>query len=292
MGNVAGKEWQSERIARLLVRSGRYAMDRWRGEGWRLKSDGSLVTDVDEALERDLTDALESVPDGIHVIGEETVSSRGESYVQNALAQRAYVVDPIDGTAPFAHGISYWGTSIGYMEEGRLLHGGIVIPAQNELFVTDGDKVLWTNQLDLTQDNPPELRALEPVLAPWGPGGMVALGQRMVRMHTFPWPNPTLVSGCAINALAYLMVGRFSAYLGHMKLWDLAGVLPMLLRCGCGGRLINGTMVGQAVTDAVYDLCPGSQARWALRDDCLFGTPSAFTEFYGDIRAHLEGERQ
>jgi myo-inositol-1(or 4)-monophosphatase len=287
----AGTEWQPERIVELLVRGGRYALDRWHEESWRLKGDGSLITDVDEQLERDLTAELESVPDGIYLIGEETVGSRGEPYVQRALAERAYVVDPIDGTAPFAHGIAYWGTSIGYMEHGRLVHGAIVIPPQNELFVTDGDRVLWTDRLDWRGTGVPELRVLEPRFAPWNAGGMVALGQRLVRNHTFPWPNPTSVTGCAINALAYLLIGRLAAYVGHMKLWDLAGVLPMLLRCGAQARLVDGTPVTTRVCDAVYDLDPDSPTRWALRDECLFGPPAAFADFYPALCHHLQGER-
>lgn len=289
--SVLQPAWDAARIASLLVRCGRFALAQWRAEGWRLKADGSLLTEVDEALERELTDELEDVANGIHIIGEETVERRDEAYVARALAERAYVVDPIDGTAPFAHGIGYWGTSIGLMEQGRLTHGGVILPAQNELFVTDGERVLWTDRLDLAATSAPDLRELEPHFAPWNAGGMVALGQRMARNHTFPWLNPTLVTGCAINALAYLLIGRLAAYLGHMKLWDLAGVLPMLLRCGAAARLVDGTPLDGSVDNRGFDLEPGSPDRWALRDECLFGPPAAFAEFYPAVCAHLRKER-
>ena len=284
-------EWNAARIAGLLVRCGRYALAQWRAEDWRLKADGSLLTKVDEAVERELTAELENVGQGVHVIGEETVERRDEPYVARALAERAYVVDPIDGTAPFAHGIGYWGTSIGFMERGRLTHGGIIIPAQNELFVTDGERVLWTDRLDLAATSAPDLRELVPCFAPWNAGGMVALGQRLVQRHTFPWPNPTLVTGCAINALAYLLIGRLAAYLAHMKLWDFAAVLPMLLRCGGEARLVNGTPMTGVIDSQAVDLTPGSPSRWALRDECLFGPPAAFAEFYPAVCAHLHKER-
>jgi myo-inositol-1(or 4)-monophosphatase len=246
---------------------------------------------VDEALERDLTAELESPERGIRIIGEETVGSRSEAYVQQALAGCTYVIDPIDGTAPFAHGIGYWGVSIGYMVGGRLCHGGIAIPAQNELFVTDGDRVLWDGQFDFMAGGEPDLQELTPRLAPWNPGALVALGQRQVRNHSFPWPNPSFVSGCAINVLAYLMVGRVSAYVGHMKLWDLAAVLPMLLRCGVEARLIDGTPLGAAVDAAAYDLTPGSAKRWALRDDFVCGVPGVFDGLYPELRAHMRGSQ-
>jgi myo-inositol-1(or 4)-monophosphatase len=283
--------WDPERITALLARCGRYALERWREEDWRLKSDGSLVTDVDEALERELIAELECVADGIHVIGEETVACRDEAYISQAMAGRAYVVDPIDGTAPFAHGIGYWGTSIGLMEGGRLTHGGIVLPAQKELFVTDGDRVLWTDCLDLASGEPAELRVLEPCFTPCEAGRMVGLGQRFVRTAPFPWPNPTLVTGCAIQGLAYLMLGRLSAYVGYMKLWDLAAVLPMLLRCGVEVRLVDGTPVTASVVSEVFDLVAGSPTRWALQDECVFGPPSAFQSLYPVVCARLRGER-
>ena len=282
--------WCSERILGLLMTCGRYALERWRHAPWQLKDDGTLVTAVDLAVERMLVDELESVPDGIRVVGEESVARCDEAYLAQAMRGGTFVVDPIDGTAPFAHGIPCWGVSIGRMSRGRLVDGGIALPATNEIFVTDGDRVLWTDRADFATGRLPELGALECRSRPFGPGCLVGLGQRFVRASRFPWSNPTLVTGCAVHALAYLMLGRISAYIGYMKLWDLAAMLPMLLRCGIEVRLVNGTPVTADVRPATFDLTPGSPSRWSLQDDCLFGPPEILDLLLPAVRACLGRE--
>ena len=251
---------------------------------WTLKRDGSLVTAVDHAVERLLMATFDQPAAGSFLIGEETVSSRAEAYVQAALANTAWIVDPIDGTAPYAHGLNYWGTSIGYARGGILEHGAVIMPAVGELFITVGDQVHWATGVDVQA--PAAQVRLTPLTSralPLSTGGMVALGQRYLKSRVFPWPNPVVATGCAINVLAYLMLGRLMGCVGFMYLWDLAGVLPMLARTGIEARLADGTPLTTQIACGGFVLEAGRPDRWALRSQAAFGAPAVVEALVADI---------
>jgi hypothetical protein len=88
--------------------------------------------------------------------------------------------------------------------------------------------------------------------------------------------NPVQVLGAAVVPLAGLLQGRFLAYLGTVKLWDVAGAVPLLLRLGLSLSVREGEevrQVGAEVSEYAYHLDPGSRQRWALRSDLLICHP-------------------
>ncbi len=264
--------WDQYAILELLCECGRVGLHYFRKNEWHLKQDGSLVTRADIEIEKLLTDTLERPASGIRIIGEETISSHDDQYIKKALSGTTWVVDPIDGTASYAHGLAYWGTSIGLMQNGKLVAGGLVLPAVGELFLTDGQHLYWVQDLDLNSraDQRCKLAPLEPQPQALSEGGMIALGQRFVKNSTFPFNNPIYASCCAINSISYLLLGRYMAYIGHMKLWDLAAGLPMLLASGFEAMLINGTPLTNQINDDCFQLDPKSPHRWALNNTCIF----------------------
>jgi myo-inositol-1(or 4)-monophosphatase len=86
-----------------------------------------LVTDVDRAAERLIQNALKRVGPSFGFLGEE----RGE---RRDGASTRWVVDPIDGTMNFVHGLPIFGVSIGLEHEGRMVGGVIYDPSRKELF--------------------------------------------------------------------------------------------------------------------------------------------------------------
>jgi myo-inositol-1(or 4)-monophosphatase len=277
-------EWDVGRIVELLLECGRMAVDAQAQAPWTLKGDGSLVTAVDRAVEQVLTAAFEQPAAGSFLIGEETVSSRPEAYVQAALANTAWIVDPIDGTAPYAHRLSYWGVSIGYARAGRLEHGALFLPAVGELFITVGDQVHWATGVDVQAPAAHvRLAPLTPCAQPLSPGGLVALGQRYLKSRVFPWPNPVVATDCAIVALSYLMLGRLMGCVGFMYLWDMAGVLPMLARTGIAARLADGTALTTQIGSGAFVLEAGRPDRWAQREQAAFGAPAVVDALVADL---------
>ena len=90
------------------------------------KADGSFVTVADREAEAFLRDAIsKSFPDD-GILGEEEGEQRGSS-------GRRWIVDPIDGTFSFVHGVPLYGVLIGLEIDDRPSVGVISIPALNEL---------------------------------------------------------------------------------------------------------------------------------------------------------------
>ena len=268
--------WKWKEVCDLALDCARFAVSHRRrtGIGYDLKSDGSLVTAVDARNEKFLKENLQNLDDGSYFIGEETVLSCGADYIANALANRCWVVDPIDGTAPFAHGFPTWGVSIGYMQQGRLTNGTVVLPDTHEILTTDGESVKYAQDFELTDDAATlPWVVLDKPSDKWSDGGMVMLGQKCTRYEKIPLPNPVMSSGSAVQALASVMSGKAEAYIGHMKLWDIAGVLPMMMRLGIVGKMTNGMMMDCDITNGTFNLDTTSPKCWALNADVRIARP-------------------
>jgi len=90
------------------------------------KADNSPVTIADRAAEERLRELMEKHTPGYGVIGEEFGSTSGQ-------ADRAWVVDPIDGTKAFIHGVPLFGTLLALLEGGRPVVGVISLPALGQV---------------------------------------------------------------------------------------------------------------------------------------------------------------
>lgn len=100
------------------------------GFAQRLKKDNELVTDVDVAVDKLISQRLEE-----HFPGEARLSEElaPESALHEA-APKLWVVDPIDGTVNFAQGLRHVAVSIGWMEEGVAKLGVVHAPFLGETF--------------------------------------------------------------------------------------------------------------------------------------------------------------
>jgi myo-inositol-1(or 4)-monophosphatase len=257
------RNWDIQQIIDILEQGAGIAMDYYEAPSARLKSDLSIVTEADHAIEHAFGEVFDSPETGSYLIGEETVHTKDTDYLDAALNEVAWIVDPIDGTAPYAHHIPTWGISLARMENGTITDGAIYLPITNEMFVTDGEEILY--------GPPKELAPLTVVRRRPDNGGMIALTQSVVKLGTFKADNPVQALACAVLPLTYLLLGRYIGYQGTVKLWDVAGALAMLTRAGFSCVLMNGTTVGAAVTDEVYHLDAKSPRRWFLRDRLICG---------------------
>jgi histidinol-phosphatase len=90
------------------------------------KSDGSYVTIADREAEQYLRRQIAERFPNDGVLGEEEGESRGSS-------GRRWIVDPIDGTFAFVHGVPFYGVLIALEIEGELTAGVVNIPALGEI---------------------------------------------------------------------------------------------------------------------------------------------------------------
>ena len=265
------QKWSVTEVLDLLLECGRIGMHYYaKNESW-LKKDQTLVTAADGEIEALIGQHTNQPDQGSWMLGEETADDQSEEYLASVLRQRAWIVDPIDGTAPFAHRLAYWGTSLGLIEGGRFLEGAVILPQQGEVFISNGADVFFAENVDVYADRTAvDLCLLVPRPLPLTDGGMVAISQKIAKTGRFNRPNPVHATGCAVSSLLYLMLGRYLAYFGHLKLWDLAGALPLLRKTGFEAFHFDGRPLTDVVDETHYVLGRGAPDRWAVRGGALF----------------------
>ena len=90
------------------------------------KDDGSVVTAVDRQIEEELRHLIRGDFSDDAVLGEEFGEESGSS-------GRRWIVDPIDGTFAFVHGVPFFGILIALEEEGEPILGVVRLPALKEM---------------------------------------------------------------------------------------------------------------------------------------------------------------
>jgi myo-inositol-1(or 4)-monophosphatase len=115
-----------ERIAEALDRAS-VVLRRYVEEGWTVdrKGGGDPVTEADREVDSLLKEMLPR--DGEGWLSEETADD-----ARRLSCSRVWIVDPLDGTKEFVQQIPEWCVSVGYVEEGRPVAGGIHNPATGE----------------------------------------------------------------------------------------------------------------------------------------------------------------
>ncbi|CAG9297794.1 inositol monophosphatase family protein [Celerinatantimonas diazotrophica] len=91
-----------------------------------------LVTVVDQDIEQQLTDRLRAQYPHATVIGEEAVSQNPQLIEYLDESELTFVIDPIDGTWNFAHGVSVFGVMVAVLSEGRCQHALLYDPIMDD----------------------------------------------------------------------------------------------------------------------------------------------------------------
>jgi len=99
---------------------------------------GDPVTEADLAVDRALRDLLPRPGDGW--LSEETADDASRLH-----CARVWVVDPLDGTREFVSSIPEWAVSIGLVENGEPIAGGIYNPATEQMVVGAIGSGVWLN---------------------------------------------------------------------------------------------------------------------------------------------------
>lgn len=111
-----------------------------------LKAGDDPVTEADLAVNEAL---LEILPrDGEAWLSEETRDS-----AERLQSRRVWVVDPIDGTREFVKGLPEWCVSVGYVEDGRAIAGGILSPSTQQKILGSLDTGVTLNGQPVSKKN-------------------------------------------------------------------------------------------------------------------------------------------
>lgn len=193
------------------------------------KADESPVTIADRETEQFIRQEVARLFPGDVVIGEEYGEGPGEP------GARRWIVDPIDGTKSFIHGVPLYGVMIGVEENGQMIAGAVNIPALGDLVVAHrGHGCLW-NGKPARVSNTTDLKSavvLTTDIANNYKYGKGEAWERVSRQCKFArtWGD------CYGHLL--VATGRADIMLDPiMNAWDIAALLPILEEAG--GRLTD-----------------------------------------------------
>jgi fructose-1,6-bisphosphatase/inositol monophosphatase family enzyme len=254
-------DWSRAAVLDLMAECGRIALSFYEKPRVSIKDDYTVVTEADHAVERRMTAELDDPARGSFLIGEETVASRDEGYVRAALSSRAWVVDPIDGTAPYSRHIPTWGISLGMANAGRLEQGAVLLPTTGEVFVSEGSRVYY-GQIARGVPGLADITDLPRGGDDLDEHGIVAITQEMAKYGRVDIAGQVQTLGTAVFPLTYLCLGRYEGYVGRLKLWDFAGGLPLLLKCGIAVKVFGGDYVDGTIGPALCHMAAGHPKRW------------------------------
>ncbi|HBC89409.1 MAG TPA: hypothetical protein DCZ94_20915 [Lentisphaeria bacterium] len=268
-------KWITKEICTLLAECGDIALKHYEKRSWKFKSDRSLITAADSEIENLLKQEFDRPDESAYLIGEETVGTKSEKYIASAMKETSWIVDPIDGTAPYAHHVPTWGISIGFMRGGVLREGAVFLPATCELFITEGEKVLYARtEIKNGKTRILPLKKLCSKKMALTDGGLISVSQDVAKRGHLALPNPVQAVCCTVFSGAYLTMGRYLAYIGCVRLWDIGGILPVLFKSGFKGRLISGQELTLKIDEKIYHLGKGHPERWRMRNQMILAPDS------------------
>ena len=218
--------WDLGKLSQLFKSAGAIALKYFDSPPTELKSDQTVVTLADKEIEQLFAAVLDDPANDSYMIGEETIGKYPQSYIDNALKSSCcWVLDPIDGTAPYSSHMDFWGISLGLMKNGVLVEGAVYLPRFDRLIATCGNELIYCNLHDSAG-----WKKFNSTANPLGVKGHLSLGQYTTRKWVYNGKN-TLFSVCScVGSLYLLLTGKVAAYCGDFKLWDIAGMLPILER--------------------------------------------------------------
>lgn len=275
-------QWNDTRIVNTLIETGRIALEHFENPRITVKADRTPVTEADLAIEKHFAAGFDNPESGSYLIGEETIDQRDERYLERALENTAWVIDPIDGTAAFAHGFASWGISIARCHRGRITEGAIFLPATGELVLASEGIVRYARE----GDTPDRWRfdSLEPLSrsgksTPEPPEqSIISAAQGVVKRGLYRGPESVHAIGSCVFSVAYLARGSYSGYIADVKLWDIAAGIAIFDALGFSMKFADGTPITTAVDATQYELDPASRRRFRFRDLAFFAAQDSICD--------------
>ncbi|WP_262702783.1 MULTISPECIES: inositol monophosphatase family protein [Streptomyces] len=190
-----------------------------------------VVTEMDIAAEKLITDLLARRRPRDGVLGEEGSSSEGSSGVR-------WVIDPLDGTVNYLYGLPSWAVSIAAEKDGEAVVGVVIAPARGETFHAVLGQGAWRNgeQVRCRPAAP-----LEESLIGTGFGYVRErrIGQARVLNEVLPRVRDIRRGGSAAIDLCDVACGRLNGYYERgLNPWDFAAGALIAREAGAltGGR--------------------------------------------------------
>ena len=171
-----------------------------------------FVTKTDKLVEKILIEELSKSKKNFSFITEET------GKINNKDNENFWIIDPIDGTTNFLHGIPHFAICIALKSKEEIISGLIYDPIKDEMFFAEKNKGAFLNNHRLRTSNK---NSLDDCLFSSNHEGVKFSNLNM------------RYSGCAALDLAYVASGRLDGFFHNkINIWDVASGVIMIQEAG------------------------------------------------------------
>ena len=137
---------------------------------------------------------------------------------ENKDKKNVWIIDPIDGTVNFLHGIPHFAISIGLQSNNEIIAGLIYDPIKDEMFFAEKDSGAFQNNQRIRVSKKSEINDC-----------LFATNEEI--RNEMKIPNRK--SGCAALDMAYVACGRYDGYYqNNLNLWDIAAGIVLVKEAG------------------------------------------------------------
>jgi myo-inositol-1(or 4)-monophosphatase len=192
-----------------------------------LKGPANFVTAADRRAEEVLHQELTKARPGYGFLGEEGGNRAG------ADKSHTWIVDPLDGTSNFLHGIPHFCISIALEREGTIVAGLVYNPANEDLFTSERGKGAFLNEQRVRVAARQRMRdAIIACALPHYGRGDLALGVRELQAVQDKVAGLRRFGAAALD-LAWTACGRLDGYWErNLSAWDMAAGLLLVREAG------------------------------------------------------------
>ena len=176
------------------------------------KGPKDFVTNSDLKTEKIIIEELKKARPHYSILSEEN------GYDENKDLKNTWIIDPIDGTVNFLHGIPHFAISIALKTNDEIVSGLIYDPIQDEMFFAEKNNGAYFNNHRIRVSKRNDLNEC-----------LFVTGTRIKNE-----PDITLrKSGCAALDMAYIASGRYDGYFQDgLNLWDIAAGIILIKEAG------------------------------------------------------------
>ena len=176
------------------------------------KGPSDFVTNSDIKTERIIIEELKKARPHYSIISEEN------GIEINKDKNNFWIIDPIDGTVNFLHGIPHFAISIALKSNEQIISGVIFDPIKNEIFFAEKDNGAFFNNHRIRVSKKNKLNSC-----------LFVTGGNIKQEIDLSFRK----SGCAALDMAYVAAGRYDGYFqNNLNLWDIAAGIVLVKEAG------------------------------------------------------------
>ena len=198
----------SEKASKILIRDF--------GEVEKLqisvKGPSDFVSNADTKAEKIIINELMKAKKNYSILSEECGSKI------NSDSENVWIIDPIDGTTNFLHGVPHFAISIALKSNNEIVSGLIYDPIKDEMFYAEKNNGAFFNNQRIKVSKKKDIQDCL-----FGTGGKEKIEVDLI----------TRKSGSAALDMAYVAAGRYDGYFqNNLNLWDIAAGIIIVKEAG------------------------------------------------------------